>query len=401
MKAHKGLWNRDFTLLMSGHMASNLGNSIYLIVMLIYVQQTTGSPLMVGIVQASVFLPVMLLAVRGGRTADHISKRTILVLSDSLRGAAMLLLAAGIVLFPDYGLEIAVSASVIIGIGSAYFTPAVQSLIPLLADRSHLQSANALRIGSLLGTAIAGNILGSTLFSVLGTAWVLVINGISFLVSAWSESMITQPGTPERTAETASKNKIALKSGERCYIMMYVLFTAVYPAVVTAMPFYVIGVIQASEIWLGILVAWGFLGSLAGFIALYFLKGIPDAAKLRLGCSIAAISLAVLGWTPFPEGAAALAAASGCLFAFGMSGSFVFLTVTTGLQIYTAPQRRGQVFGKLEARSAAAAPLGYIIGGAALQFGSITLTLLMLSAILMLTALPAGPWARRVCSDRI
>lgn len=367
--------------------------------MLLYVQNTTGSPLWVGTVQAAVFLPVLLLAVRGGKAADRISKRTILVLSDSLRGAAMVLLAAGIVLFPEHGLAVAVSASLIIGIGSAYFAPAVQSLIPLVTAREHIHTANALRIGSLLATAAAGNILGSTLFIVIGTAWVLVINGISFFISAWSESLISQPEYAAPEAGPALPAGGSLKSGERCYVMMYVLFSAVYPVVVTAMPFYVTGIIKASEIWLGILVACGFIGSFAGYIVLSFLTNISDTVKLRLGFTAAAASLAVLGRSPFPSGAAALAAASLCLFSFGISGSLVFLTVTSGLQIYTDPRRIGQVFGKLESRSAAAAPMGYVIGGAALQFSSISITFLLLSAVLIITAAPAGPWARRFCSD--
>lgn len=402
----KRLFTRDFSLLWSGHLVSNLGNSIFLVLMLLYIQKLTNSPLQVALVQAAAFLPVSLLAARGGRLADRLSKRSILAFSDILRGFAMLGLAILTSRGGSGGFFIAMAASLIIGIGSAFFAPAVQAFLPQLVHQDHLDSANALRMGGLIITAIVGNALGGILYALIGTSLILAVNGISYLLSAGGELLITQRGLPHGAEQKSSqtpaqsrghlpfssqkKERLRLTKGERCYAAMHVTFTGIYPALVVAMPFYLTQILRQSEMWLGVLVACAFAGSLLGYFFTINFSSLQDLSRFRLGFFTAAASL--LGLAAAPAALPAVQAAASVagnwfslglaglfLLFFGASGALIYLTVIGGIQRGTAAHRLGRVFGIIESLTAAASPLGYIAGGLMLQFGSVQPVLILLS----------------------
>ncbi|MFW5800600.1 MAG: MFS transporter, partial [Spirochaeta sp.] len=431
-------------------------NSVFLIVMLLYVQQITGSPLRVAMVQIAAFLPVALLAVFSGRVADRFSKRTILVLSDVLRGCAMLILALLLLLYPGNSYYMLIAASLAVGIGSAFFAPAVQAFLPHIVNDIHLDTANALRAGSLLITAVIGNLLGGILYAAVGTGVVLALNGISFLLSAFSEYRILEPGhgsvhtglgnlqagpapagfehpgcaqvvvgqavagqavpgqavagqadevhipaaeglsrasnrrASSRNANSRnansrnanSRNANSRRAGrltpqERAMVIMHVCFTATYPAMVVAMPFYLSRVLGRSEVWLGVLVSLAFCGSLFGFAAM---RRSRVSAVIRLRIAFASVAAALIGLavTPSLTGAAAgLAAACLYLPVFGAAGAVIYLHVVGRVQ--SDSRQPGRVFGIIEAWAAIATPIGYAVGGVALEFGSVQPVLALLS----------------------
>ena len=115
---------------------------------------------------ASAF-PAALLAPFGGLLADKWNKKAILVISDLLRGTSLLLLSLfiGANLFTIQVLFVTV---LMIQVLSAFFGPALLSLIPSVVKGKELSQANSLiqLTGSL--AQIVGMAVGGLLIHLLG-----------------------------------------------------------------------------------------------------------------------------------------------------------------------------------------------------------------------------------------
>ena len=86
------LLNRNFTLILSGRSAAILCNSLYAVVLVLYLKRMTGSASILGVMQLLAFLPCVLLGPFAGALVDRISLKTVIVTSYALRGLLMLLL---------------------------------------------------------------------------------------------------------------------------------------------------------------------------------------------------------------------------------------------------------------------------------------------------------------------
>src|SRR5690606_11449027 len=88
------LFNRNLLLLGQGQFVSRLGAQIALIGLVLWVKQVSGSPALVGVAQMVAALPAALLGPFGGIGAQRWARRSVILLSDVVRGLVMASLAA-------------------------------------------------------------------------------------------------------------------------------------------------------------------------------------------------------------------------------------------------------------------------------------------------------------------
>src|SRR6476619_2524585 len=74
--------SRDYRLLFFGQLISAFGTAIGFVVLPVQVYQLTGSTLLVGLLSASEFVLILLMAFVGGAYADFIDKRKMLRLTE-------------------------------------------------------------------------------------------------------------------------------------------------------------------------------------------------------------------------------------------------------------------------------------------------------------------------------
>ncbi|MBB5520008.1 MFS transporter [Amphiplicatus metriothermophilus] len=141
---------------------------------------------LVGLVQ---FLPVLLLSLVGGQAADRFDRKTILIVSNLVRLAAVLGLLATAGMPANIALPaIFVVAAVFGGVNA--FTPAASnSLYPTLVPRAELHQAIAWNSLGYQGAAILGPALGGVLYIwgpqvVYGTAAAMTVAAIVSIAAA-------------------------------------------------------------------------------------------------------------------------------------------------------------------------------------------------------------------------
>ena len=188
----KKLFNKDFLLLWIGQSVSQLGNGAGFIAIMWWVQVKTGSAIALGTLAMVQTLVGFILSPFAGVVVDRLSRKNIIVITDLLRGIVNCLFAYGVwtgqltlpLLFIGAGINSACAQ---------FFSPAITASIPLLVSDKDLDKANSLRQMTTNIVNVFGYGLGGVLVALLGIPLLLLINGVSYLLSAFSELFIIIP----------------------------------------------------------------------------------------------------------------------------------------------------------------------------------------------------------------
>ena len=194
------LRQRNFALLWAGGLISMLGDWLLFIALPFYIYDLTGSALATGAMFMAETLPILLFGSIGGVFADRWDRKKTMIVADLLRAALLLLLLA--VRSPEWLWAIYLVVFVQSSVGQ-FFNPAKGALIPQLVDESLLMPANSLNSLGVELTRLIGAPLGGALMALLGLPSVVVVDCVSFVVSALLIGLIAAPHA-ERTAPAAT-----------------------------------------------------------------------------------------------------------------------------------------------------------------------------------------------------
>ncbi len=197
----RSLWrHRDFMLLWSGQTVSEVGSSVTVLALpLLAVISLDATTFQVGLLTACTSLAFLLVALPAGAWVDRWRRKPVLVWGDLgrvvLLGSIPVAKALGVLGLP----QLYVVAS-LTGVLTVFFDVAYQSYLPALVDADELVDANG-KIGASQSFAqVAGPALAGLLVAGLGAAYAVVVDAVSFLVSAGATSAIrrTEPTPPPR-----------------------------------------------------------------------------------------------------------------------------------------------------------------------------------------------------------
>jgi DHA3 family macrolide efflux protein-like MFS transporter len=182
------LFNRNFFLLWQGQFVSQIGSQAFAIAMMFWIKHQTGSASLMGLLMMVSMLPAVILGPIAGTVADHFSRRKIIILSDILRGIPVLILALMIFFVPiSPGVIIVLLffVTLVLGILSSFFRPAISAAIPDIVPKEKISAANSLNQSSGQISLCVGQALGGYLFVVLGAPLLFLIDGITYLFSCF------------------------------------------------------------------------------------------------------------------------------------------------------------------------------------------------------------------------
>ncbi|MDF2840957.1 MAG: arabinose efflux permease family protein [Clostridia bacterium] len=194
------LWTWNFFLLWQGQLVSAFGDIAYSIALGFWIFAKTGSTALMGTLMAVSMLPRIIISPFAGVWVDRSDRKKIIVWMDFIRGFIVMLV--GIAAFTDkIEIWMVFAVGIILGICSAFFNPAVSSVIPDVVPSSKVMQANSAFNMIYSGSNILGNPIGGVAYQMLGAPIMFLFNGISYIFSSATEVFIKIPKIQRETEQ--------------------------------------------------------------------------------------------------------------------------------------------------------------------------------------------------------
>ncbi len=179
-RRYAALRYRNFTLIWSGLIVSNMGTWMQNVANGWLVLQLTNSPLWLGLLGLSFAVPMIVLPPLAGPIVDRVHRIRLLFFTQSMQALTAVALA---ILTWTGRIETwhILLASFIGAALLAFDNPARQALIPDLVQPRDLLNALSLNSATYTGAALVGPALAGAMLGPLGAGTLFFINGVSFL----------------------------------------------------------------------------------------------------------------------------------------------------------------------------------------------------------------------------
>jgi len=192
--------NRNYRHMWTGQVVSEVGDHFNNIAVFSLALANTGSGLVVAGVMLSRAIPAVLAGPLAGVVLDRLDRKKVMIASDLIR-AFVALGFIGTVYYRSSWLLFVLSG--LLMFASPFFTSGRASILPTIASREELHSANTLTQTTQWSTLVVGAFLGAITTSQRNFEWAFVLNAFSFLFSAWAVSRLKVPGGSFRAERKA------------------------------------------------------------------------------------------------------------------------------------------------------------------------------------------------------
>jgi MFS family permease len=332
----------------------------------------TGSALQLGVAYFFLFSPMLLFGVLGGVFVDRWDRRLTIVVVDVLRAIAFLSVAL-IYYLGELRVEHIYAVLFLESSLANFFNPARAALLPNLVSEENLRPANSLmEVSRSIGFLIAPP-AGSLIIDQLGPASIMLIDGVTFAISAvtvffikWRQPVreAEQPANWRQSVDSdiaQTKEGIATIFRSRllqvCKILGFSLNLIVAP-IQLLMPLFVRDVKHAEADYFGLLVAGLLVGLILGSLTAPISARKTGLGRLTIASVlILGITISLASWPAglyLPVGAMALA---------GIAIGNLNVAQTTMLQDATTDEERGRVSATYYTLAHGVRPYGFLARG--------------------------------------
>ena len=207
----KVLKNKNFTLLILGKTVSMLGSNMQQFALALYVLALTGSATVFASIVAISVLPRIILSPFAGVFGDWFDRKKSIVTIDFINGALISVFAIYFAINGELSIASIYLFVVLLETTEIFFESASTAVLPSIVDKEELFQANSIKTLTQSIGSIMAPIIAALLYGTLGLQIILIINSISFIVSALSELAIEIPKThkkPEKINFTAFKTDL-------------------------------------------------------------------------------------------------------------------------------------------------------------------------------------------------
>ncbi len=184
--------NKNFTIVVIGQIISLFGNAIQRFCMSLYILDLTGSAAIFSRILAISTIPYILFAPIAGLLADTVNRKKIMIYLDFFSAGLMAIYSIILISGRD---NIIVVGSVMFMLSTIYtlYSPSVTACIPQIVENDKLATANGIiqQVGAIVN--LVGPIVAGLLYSFIEIKTIVIINAISFLLSAIIELFLEIP----------------------------------------------------------------------------------------------------------------------------------------------------------------------------------------------------------------
>lgn len=409
------LQSRNFSLLISGKIISQLGDQVYAFALSWYILDLTKSSFQMAVFLVIDTLVVAVVSPFGGIVADRLNRKKILVWMDGVRGLVVLLAAF---LLYSHLLQIWMIyvSAVFLGFCGSVFSPAAGAIIPNVVENDQLTQAVSLNNFTGSFCAAIGLLLSGMLYNLIGIFAIFIMNAFSYFVSALLEAAVRLPSIAKAVRTGASsfipsakktveelreglqyvvKNRLILNL--TIFIALFNLF--VFPAVIVLFPYTFNVILKAEPFQLALSQSSGWIAILASnLLAPLFLKRIRFRTSIFLAlltysaCTLLMVPALMPQLRAFFSNWTITAwfCVGGLILGFAMP--FVFIPINVLFQKHTLDQYRGRFWGIQSSLAAAMMPLGYFMAGFLAQRVAMTVLFAGVSVVMF----SVGLWISNV-----
>ncbi len=286
IQAFASFGHRNYRLWFTGQAGSLIGTWMQFTAQGFLVFQLTHSPAFLGYVGFASGAPVWLFTLFGGVTSDRMSRRNLLLMTQTTMMILAFILAA-LTFFGHIQPWHIVLLAFGLGIANAFDAPARQAFVVELVDRQDLGNAIALNsmmfnLGTAIGPAFAG-----VAYAVFGPGWCFTINGGSFIavIAALLMMRLKPYPLPERTGTAFDELKDGLRyvvshSTIRLLIAVVTVTTIFGISFATLLPAWAVKILGGDSTTNGFLQSARGVGSLIGALMMASLAQAKIKGKL-------------------------------------------------------------------------------------------------------------------------
>lgn len=171
---------RNVRIFFGGVAISHAGTWAQLTTVILLVRSLGGEGLELGIITACQFLPLLLFGLYAGAVADRVDRHRTTMLLQAAMGVHALVLAA--IDFLDFeSIPVLYGMTLLLGMLAAFENPTRRTMITELVPSDQLANVLSLSTSVMTGSRIFGPALGALVAGWLGTGWVFLLNGVTFL----------------------------------------------------------------------------------------------------------------------------------------------------------------------------------------------------------------------------
>ncbi len=173
--------NRNYRLMWFGQIVSEIGDHFNTISVFSLALANTGSGLIVAAIMLSRAIPMILAGPIAGVMLDRWDRKRIMLASDVFRAVIAVLFLFAIAPGRTWLLYV---LSGLLMFASPFFTSGRTAILPTIANREELHTANSLTQSTGYMAVTIGTLFGGLSAGTLGYKWAFLINAASFLFSA-------------------------------------------------------------------------------------------------------------------------------------------------------------------------------------------------------------------------
>lgn len=363
--------HRDFVLLWAGLTVSDLGNAVTFVALpLVAVLALHATAFQVGLISAAASFAWLVIALPAGVWVDRSRRRHVMIASDAARAVLMASIPVAWWLGMLTVAQLIV-VSLLVGVGTVLFTIADTAFLPDVLPRERLADGNGAMQASTAVSNITGAGLAGMLVQVIGAPAALLVDAVSFVVSAGSVGAMRTQETPVLRPAQRPRLLTEVREGVR-YVFRtplprtlaigLCLCNMVLGGYDTVVILFLARQLHLPAGLIGVLFAVGSVGGLVGSVlAARIARMVGDARALVLATAVLAAGGLLLPWTRPGFGLAWFVV--GSLLLSASIGVFN-VCVLTALQSTVPAHLLGRVSASTRTFTRGAIPVGALLAGA-------------------------------------
>ena len=351
------------------------------------IYQITRSPVYLGYVSFAVGIPTWLFTLYGGVIADRVSRRALMIITQTSMMILAFILAAltftGVVQ-PWHILLLAF----LLGVAQAFDAPARQAFVLEMVEREDLTNAVALN-ATMFNLAVAvGPAVGGLTYAAFGPGWCFMLNGLSFIAVIVALALMKL----KALAPVGRRGSPMLELREGLRYVVHHQYIGVLIAMIgvsglfgaslfSLFPAWAVAVLHGNETTNGLLLSARGVGALIG--ALF----IASLGRFRFKGRVL-----TFGSFAFPILMLVFSALRGLPFslltlvAVGFAQILTFNLINALVQTQSEDRYRGRVMGVYSLVFFGSMPIGALVAGAIAQQTSEQLAVVLGASVLLVSA---------------